>query len=959
MPSEEIIRKALEAIQQDEADRIYFFETLTSPDWIKPLWDAGVFQSPPQLIREAGYVNFPLWAESRYLSRMAPTAPETVLEVVLAIPETENVRVHEDFLDAALSMPPHIAAKLTPKVKDWMKLPYHLLLSEKLSELVLYLVLNSQVDVALDLAESLFMGLTESLLVPDGSHYSDIWQYQEILKKQIPHLLTVAVWPTLNLLCDLLVVAIKDSSNSDKKGLGSIDQSYFWRPAIEAQELSQLPGPFELKGLLTSTLRDAAIEAVRSRHVPLGEMVKHLERFEESIFNRLALYLLSLFPEESLELVAEHLTDRQQMDDLDFRHEYTLLTRAGFRYLSLTNQKQILEWIDQGPTDVEKVRENYQKRTGQPFTDELQNEYINGWRRDWLARLGSELPSEWNDRYEKLVAEIGPAKHPEYALYPVQFTSWGGSTSPKSIDELRSMSVEDIVTFLQTWQPQLPEDFMGSSPSRDGLKNALITVVESDPNRFATQEEIISMLDPVYINAILTGFERAAGQKKIQLWSAALDLCNRIIYQGQGTLGERSSEDKPSWAWSRKTIAHLLTNGLAPEDQAIPFELHRRVWELISLLEKDPDPTPEDEARYANMEPYTLAINTVRGEAMLAVMQYAIWVRRHMEHEPKGQERIAQGFDEMPEVRDVLNWHLDPNNDPSQAIRSLYGQWLPLLVSLDQKWVIQSVHKIFPTEVSHRNLRDAAWEAYIIFCNPYNNVFDILSEEYYRAIGLIETTPGKSKLYDPEKKLVEHLMRLYWSGKIGLDEPVGLLAQFFASAPDVLCGYSLEFVGHSLYRATEDVPSQLLARLQTLWQWRMEIIRRKKQVASHMTELAAFGWWFGSGKFDDLWAIAQLEMALSQNGKVDANHLVVKRLGNLVTAMPLPVVRCLAIIVKDDERGWVTSSEFNQIREILAEALQSSDNSVQQAADNIARYLVTRGYLDALSLLEKKQDLTD
>ena len=197
----------------------------------------------------------------------------------------------------------------------------------------------------------------------------------------------------------------------------------------------------------------------------------------------------------------------------DFRHEYTLLARAGFRYLSPANQKQILEWIDQGPTDVEKVRENYQERTGQPFTDELQNEYINGWRRDWLARLGSDLPSEWNDRYEKLVAEIGPARHPEYALSPVEFTSWGGSTSPKSIDELRSMNVEDIVTFLQTWQPQLPEDFMGSSPSRDGLKNALITVVESDPDRFAAQAQLISMLDSVYINAILTGIERAAGQK--------------------------------------------------------------------------------------------------------------------------------------------------------------------------------------------------------------------------------------------------------------------------------------------------------------------------------------------------------------------------------------------------------------------------------------------------------------
>src|SRR3954447_421924 len=96
-----------------------FFNQLKSPDWIRPLWDAGMFRSPPTPVKEGKYVSFPLWPESRYLARMAAQAPETVLEVALQIPLTENVRVHEDLADATLAMPADLAAKLVPKAKKW------------------------------------------------------------------------------------------------------------------------------------------------------------------------------------------------------------------------------------------------------------------------------------------------------------------------------------------------------------------------------------------------------------------------------------------------------------------------------------------------------------------------------------------------------------------------------------------------------------------------------------------------------------------------------------------------------------------------------------------------------------------------------------------------------------------------------------------------------------------------
>lgn len=42
------------------------------------------------------------------------------------------------------------------------------------------------------------------------------------------------------------------------------------------------------------------------------------------------------------------------------------------------------------------------------------------------------------------------------------------------------------------------------------------------------------------------------------------------------------------------------------------------------------------------MDPFTMAINTVRGKAFNAMIAYALWVRRHLDQLP---ERPAVTFD--------------------------------------------------------------------------------------------------------------------------------------------------------------------------------------------------------------------------------------------------------------------------------------------------------------------------
>ena len=108
IPTAEEVDRAIALLSYQEHRR-YFFDRLQNPEWIGPLTSKGFFINPPE--------SMP-WPESRYLSRMASVKPEAVLEVILNFPVTRNPSIHEDVIQAALGMPPKLAAQHASRIKD-------------------------------------------------------------------------------------------------------------------------------------------------------------------------------------------------------------------------------------------------------------------------------------------------------------------------------------------------------------------------------------------------------------------------------------------------------------------------------------------------------------------------------------------------------------------------------------------------------------------------------------------------------------------------------------------------------------------------------------------------------------------------------------------------------------------------------------------------------------------------
>jgi hypothetical protein len=952
--------------------RRYFFDRLTNPAWLPLLRAEGFFKTPPEPLIDPDdeTVRYLAWPESEFLAHMAEQQPELVTEIVLEIPETDNGWVHADMLDIGTRVPLPQAVQVAEKERQWLEKQTHVWsnLPEKVSDLICHLCNLGAVQAALQLAKSLLEVLpdpqaeekrkrTESWSPkPEARARFDLYEYGQVLEKCAPVLVQAADLDTISLLCDLLESAIR---NSRRRLDDTEDYSSIWRPAIEDHGQNSLNN---LEDYLVTAVRDACEIACKKDRARLVPVVDHLEAQPGTVFKRIALHLLRLHGDAATDRVAQNLTDKALFDSSRVHHEYFLLSRDRFSELSANDKAQVLGWVEEGP-DLEEYRRGYSKDGSEPPSEEIVARYKRRWQFEKLFPIAASLPADWRQRFESLKAEFGEPDHPDFQSYIEG--GWVGPTSPKSLDELRQMSPRELRQFLSTWEPE--GGWRSATP--EGLGRLLAEAIGSNPVPYAVDSHEFQGLDPTYVRAVIEGLQTAAKKELAFQWAPVLGLCQWVIDQPREieSRSARLGDADPDWGWTRKAIAWLLWAGLKEGPAEIPFELRKVVWSVLRPITEDPEPRPEDDQKlgddkYFLGEPMTASINTVRGVAMHAAVAYAIWAQRNWRRQ--SPEATSSDFGQIPEVRDVLDRHLDTSLDKSPTIRAVYGHWFPSLLFLDRSWTVQNIGRIFPRESENRHLRDAAWETYLKSNKAYDNVLEVLIGEYREAVDRIESkgSAGASErnlearltqpsVRDPDARLGQHLAVYYWRGKQSLEDPESAISRFFAVAPASLRGHVIGFVGHSLNNENGEIPEVVIHRLQELWENRIRAAQQSEVPESNAEELAEFGWWFGSGKFEAKWAINRLEETLQVARKAEPKHLVMEQLERVAVEFPRAAVSCFALLVEGDKQGWRTLYRDQNVRNILKAGLDSDDEEAQRAARELINRLAARGFTRFRDLL--------
>lgn len=937
-------RKAKALAQQVPRDYVSMsalFDVCSGPDWLHWLRKAGFFASPPsgEVDPETGAVRFYGWPAGDYLIRMAaePSAEDEVAEILTNLTPTENPFVYRQLVDAALVLSPSRTVDLVPQVRAALALGSRTPSAIEIAKVVARLSDAGYVDDALSIASPLFAvsrqesGMGSTATSPFGD-----WAFAEACTAAIPSLTKAAPLRVAVFVLDLLDVAVAAGLGSSRPDW---DMSEYWRSAIDDTN----PEREDPRNALVDAARDSMSAAVGSGEVSLADAVRLLEQRDRLVYRRLALHLMTTHAARDVALAESRALRSDFMDDTHAQYERARLLAAVFPLVSVTARRAYLARASDGPgqSELSNLDARYVAAKDRGPTAAEAADYIRHWKIRRLFPVQAVLSAKARRAYEALVAE--EAKPPSWGDYAVfQSGTFCGDEAPIEPADLAAMTTAVTAGYLREWVP--PKDtFMG--PTVRGLCNQLQRAVEDDPGKYACGIDDFLDLRQEYVDAVIRALEQAVRKDVVFPWGPVVRFLATCTaehrYESAGT--ERGEGDQTLAA-----AASLLNSGLGSVTNPIPSELFDVAWSALKSAFGDPNPTPEYEKTYGgtNMDPFMLSINTVRGEATHALLSLLIENARAIGEfdTPLGERH---GVTRWPEVQRMLESRLDPQTEPSLAVRAAIGSRLDVLAILDPSWLESVWAALLPEADPER--REVVFDAYLTMGMIRVPIVDTFLGEYLfrvRRLGGAEPVVAWDR-HEPEAALAHHIVVLYLCGVIELDHE---LVRTLYSTPNQ--GYWADATTHvtriidARRQAGEDVDPTVIERATKLWESRIDEAERDQSrgaIEAHRPELEHFGYWLITGAFEPEWWLGQLRRVLRLVHWAEPDSLVMKKIAEVADTSALYAVEAATEMLQHDSHGYIASAFRNEFTTIVEAALKCTDASVVASGRDLANRLVAKG----------------
>lgn len=271
---------------------------------------------------------------------------------------------------------------------------------------------------------------------------------------------------------------------------------------------------------------------------------------------------------------------------------------------------------------------------------------------------------------------------------------------------------------------------------------------------------------------------------------------------------------------------------------------------------------------------------------------------------------------------------------------------------LDCKWLEVNLGRILPLGDAEYPFFNAAWRSFIVFNQANTTLLRAMMPCYRKAIDhLGKDVLPKHSVKSPEDALAEHLMVYYWANALDFGGADQLLDAFYAQASNHVRGHAIWYIGISVPGWKDEAPSEVFPRLQDLFNKRLEAATNAPSAEEYSSELANFGYWFTSEKFDELWSIQTLLGVLRLAKKTLPEMDVVKRLSEICPRYPAESVACLRLIIEGDKEGWILLGVEENARAVLSRALGSDSPEGSLAAKRLIEELIAKGNFGFRTLL--------
>ena len=834
--------------------------------WLGWLWKNGFLNVIKQKAEDPTRYGYRT-PEINYLVKVAEKAPRKVVDIMLEVPisaDNFNPEVVDRFLRICSGLPAPELKRMVKKIHDdeWVSLmgafndwgfEYEKML-KALTE-------AGNFDDVLVLAEAILSIRTKKEaeqtsrgFLSDNPFYFKELSYTKVFEyllkideKNIERALTL----TTNVMNQVVLFGEKEGKDEVFKVYDSyflLDVDFF---ELELTEKDRLSHRDDVKNL-AAVIKHYAEQTIGQKCDDVGFATKLYDEYfkplpDSRFMWRLRLFVMSLCPEvfnEELKKSFFRLFEVERYyNEIISGTEYLEALRAGFSVLSDADKREY----------VKRVIEYFVKRDR-----EKENEKEN-WHLRYGSRILSVIAKQLSEKEKQVAEEAGFTLDPNYKPEPaIKMDGFAGSIRPRgpiTQEEFGNLLVTDIAKRLRVeWTPEKlakenkNEDFHNPL-NAEGVGEMLRVDIAKRLQDYVNNANLFferDVLDQHYTYSFLRGIQEVIRGNKTDVsgvnWDNSVALLVAIKESGVARPFDNERREREAfdawlsgWTGVHSAMTDVLQELLNEERGNVKFDFTKYrddLFAIISYLLAYPDPIPADEEpKTAAMttisagekeqivsDPYSMAINTVRGRAFQA---FALFVYQDGKKFAK-EENIKI----PPDVKELYETILKKEN--TRALMFMFGHYLPSFYFRDKEWMQGLFSQIFSTEPAKKNLYTAAWEGYVS-TNLYEEIFFNagIQKLYERGLALTDADYPKQKHFkEPDEGVAVHIALAFMHfAKFGFDHD---LFKKFWSMPNL--EYHKEFISfigrHSISResAAEWIKYNKvdIEKLKKFWDWALE-----------------------------------------------------------------------------------------------------------------------------------------
>ncbi|MFM9260622.1 hypothetical protein ACNAWD_22230 [Rhodococcus erythropolis] len=937
IPTDEQVKEVLRKIPTLQLRRA-FFEKLRNTEWVEPLAKEGAFKNPPEPEQaEDGLIRDVYWPEIGYLMRVAPEEPEAVVKVLLTFGATKNAWVKRGVFSIGASLPAYQAARLEPLIRKWQPSGFGWRTDPRdLIAFAVNLIQGEQYAVgkwfaALIFKPSKVRGRREVSFVIE-----DYWYEQGL-----PELVEVLEDDGLELVLPWLI-AYERRIGHLRKGR---DVTYISRESLRSRG-----GIHDgVEQVLIDAVRDLAIKAM-SIDASGAKLV--LLNSNMILARKIALFSLS----EAIRQVGniEHLQgnllaagrellfDEKSSDD-SCRIDYAELARA-VADVSPESLEPLTQFIEIGPRDDDDHLREWIGKDGadDAVIDERIREYEDRWKHQWLSAIGvGALPAQLQTKLSELDSNFGVIEAPREPT--MRITTWTGPNSPIDQDEMAAMTPSELVSHLESWHDK--GDGWGPAPSHEGQGRALTALTATNPKAVAGAGNLVERLRPVYLRAVLRGWEAALKADLQPDWAQVIELIAGVLehdiessFPREGARGD----DDDDFRWAKQAAVGLLEEVVKGRASlTVPDKVMAKFAEL--LISSAADEMAWDEyirsGVDSGMDPLTISLN----------WQWPIRIRGLIYLMTHGKD--TEWYDA---ARSALETEL-VRVDLRGASRAVIGEGLGRLLSVDREWLTPRIADLFGSDTGLSVEQQIALTTAMAVHHYHSTLFELLGPAMIGAIRSEDPlVVGWQTQSDPLQRIGEWVISSIIHGHLSTDDPVA--SEFLSVVPAKVRGDAFGQIAWAFMHA-ETVDDQIRDRFADLWDTRVEHVRNHSE---DQDELSGFQWFVKSNKFATEWWLPRLKEAAALNPHLNTERYTIgKELAASSGIDPRQAFEVLKLLLEGRDEADLVAYDLtlNAVPAVIARAIASGDDGLKHDAYSYMNALGEKGHLSLASDVREILDL--